>query len=65
MSVRVCLRGILRLIRVDTLRLGHNVGILAEGLNYKEVLMLQVCYAEVDNSCICKSHYKYCHAFSM
>ena len=34
MSVRVNLRGMLRLIRVDTLRRVHNVGFLAERLNY-------------------------------
>ena len=34
MSDRVSLRGMLMLIRVDTLRRVHNVGFLVERLNY-------------------------------
>ena len=35
MSVRASLRGMLSLIRVDTVRRIHNVGILAERLIYR------------------------------
>ena len=34
MSARISLRGLRRLIWVDTLRRSHNVGFLAERLNY-------------------------------
>ena len=37
MSVRVSLRGMLRLIRVDTLRSVYNVGFLAERLKCRSV----------------------------
>ena len=35
MSIRVSLRGMLRLIRIDTLRRVHNVGFLEGRLNYQ------------------------------
>ena len=34
LSARISLRGMLRLIRVDTLRRAHSVGFLAGRLNY-------------------------------
>ena len=36
MSVNVSLRGMFRLIRVDTLRRVHTVGVLVEWLNYHQ-----------------------------
>ena len=42
MSVRVSLRGMLKLNRVDTLRRVHNVGFLAGRLNY--VNLSEACY---------------------
>ena len=39
MSVRVSLRGMLRLIRVDTLRRAHNVGFLAGRL----IIIILIC----------------------
>ena len=42
MSVRVSLRGMLRLIRVDTLRRVHNVDFLAERLMYSVIVSVLV-----------------------
>ena len=41
MSFRVSLRGMLRLIRVDTLRSVHNIGLLVGRLNFKLTCLTQ------------------------
>ena len=42
MFVRISLRGMLRLIRVDTLRTVHNVGFLLERLIFQSLLYLYI-----------------------
>ena len=52
MYVRVSLRGMLRLIRVDTLRRVHNVGFLAGRLICNFLTQYLNCFPKINTICI-------------